>query len=333
MRTPFRVALVASALLLGAIAYLVAGHGDENPDATGQAPAPPLPGLTGLPVEPSAKPTRTVPRFDPNGVPRPVEPLPPLAELAARADGGDARAACQLAAEMAECDAAGRMRPGGPWLDEAMVADFEARVSQVGDPEANRRSVLAMRARLRCQTLRDEYAGRRSAYLRQAAFAGEPEAMLRYGIGEGFGAVVGTSYAFLATPEFDTWRREAPAMLQALFEAGYPEAAIQLMMAQDPMMGGHLAALLPRDPLRERARVELMMLFVGQHPELAKLAAMMPAKDSALRREAQALASRWHLEHFNGLVIDVEKDRSGHRAPLMLEHGQACSQPIPELKK
>ena len=38
----------------------------------------PLPGLTSLPVEPSAKPTRAVPRYDANGKPRPVEPLPPL---------------------------------------------------------------------------------------------------------------------------------------------------------------------------------------------------------------------------------------------------------------
>ncbi len=77
------------------------GHDDVAGD--GSEPAAPLPGLTNLPVEPSAKPTRAVPRYDANGKPRPAEPLPALAELAARADGGDARAACQLAAELHTC--------------------------------------------------------------------------------------------------------------------------------------------------------------------------------------------------------------------------------------
>ncbi|MBW8311037.1 MAG: hypothetical protein K0M64_03290 [Rhizobium sp.] len=291
-------------LLTLLLAALIAGYAWWTPAANEAVPAPeaaPLPGLTGLPVEPSAKPTRSVPRYDPNGMPRPVEPLPPLAELAARADGGDARAACQLAAEMAECD--------------------EARVLSRGAVHP------------RCQTLRGEYAGRHFSYLRQAAFAGEPEAMLRYGKGEGFGGVTGESYAFLTSPDFDTWRREAPAMLQAVFEAGYPEAAIHLMFAQDPMLGGHVAALLPPDPLRERARAELMLLFAGEPPELMRLVSEMPDANSALSQEARSLARRWHMEHFNGLVLDLEKQRKGHAMPLMRDSGQGCSQPIPELKK
>lgn len=332
MQRPVPTALLGLVALSAATAFFLFGA-QRQAVPTVDADAAPLPGLTSLPIEPSAKPTRAVPRYDANGTPRPVEPLPPLAGLAARADGGDARAACQLAAEMAECDPAGLMSPGGPRRNEAMVADFEARVSGGGDPEANRRMVQTMRASLRCQTLRDEYAGHRFAYLRQAAFAGEPEAMLRYGLGEGFGAVVGQSYAFLATPEFETWRREAPAMLQSVFEAGYPEAAAQLMIAQDPMMGGHVAALLPADPLRDRARLELLLLLAGRDPDIAKLAAMMPGADSPLRQEAQALARRWHLEHFNGLTLDLDDERGGHRMPLMHESGQACSQPIPGLKK
>ncbi|MBY4597818.1 hypothetical protein K3217_20065 [bacterium BD-1] len=286
------------------LAALVAGYAwfvRSPADAPAHAEEPALPGLTGLPVEPSAKPTRTVPRFDPNGVPRPVEPLPPLAELAARADGGDARAACQLAAEMTECD--------------------EARLTSRGTVHP------------RCQALRDEYGGRHFRYLRQAAFAGEPEAMLRYGKGEGFGGVTGESYAFLTSPDFDTWRREAPAMLQAVFEAGYPEAALHLMLAQEPMFGGHLAALLPPDPLRERARMELLVLFAGRHSEAAKIAASLPRVDPALQQEAQALARRWHLEYFRGLEIDPETERTNHAMPLMRDSGQACSQPIPELRK
>lgn len=270
-------------------------------------PVPPLPGLTGLPVEPSAKPTRTVPRFDPNGVPRPVQPLPPLAELAARADGGDARAACQLAAELNDC------------RQQAVLATPRRRGADQGPPT-------------RCSQLLEKYVGRHFTYLRQAAFAGEPEAMLRYAMGEAFG-VTGESYAFLSTPDFDTWRREAPAMLQAVFEAGYPEAAVHLMLAQEPMFGGQLAALLPPDPLRERARMELLVLFAGQHSEAAKIAASLPRADPALEQEARALARRWHVEYFNGLEIDPDTARNGHAMGLMASSGQACSQPDPEVKQ
>jgi hypothetical protein len=292
------------------LAALVAGYAwfVRSPnEAPGPAEQAPLPGLTSLPVEPSAKPTRAVPRYDPNGKPRPIEPLPPLAELAARADGGDARAACQLAAELQAC------------RQQAVLAGPRRVGSDQGPPT-------------RCSELIEKYGDRHFTYLRQAAFAGEPEAMLRYAAGEAFG-VPGESYAFLSTPNFDTWRREAPAMLQSVFEAGYAEAALHLMLAQEPMFGGQLAALLPPDPLRERARAELLVLFAGQHPEAAKIAASLPRADPALQREAQALARRWHVEYFNGLELDPNTEPNDHGMPLMAGSGQACSQPDPELKK
>lgn len=297
-------------LLTLLLAALIAGYAWWTPAANEAVPVPeaaPLPGLTGLPVEPSAKPTRSVPRFDPNGVPRPAEPLPPLAELAARADGGDARAACQLAAELNDC------------RQQAVLAGPRRKGRDEGHPT-------------RCSSLIEKYGGRHFTYLRQAAFAGEPEAMLRYAAGEAFG-VPGESYAFLSTPDFDTWRREAPAMLQSVFEAGYPEAALHLMLAQEPMFGGQLAALLPPDPLRERARMELLVLFAGRHLEASKISASLPRADPALQQEAQALARRWHLEYFNALEVNPNTEPTDHGMPLMAGSGQACSQPDPELKK
>lgn len=297
--------LLVFATLAAGYAWLTrAGAGEDAPAETEESP---LPGLTNLPVEPSAKPTRAVPRYDANGKPRPVEPLPPLAELAARADGGDARAACQLAAELSAC------------RKQAVLAGPRRKGGNEDHPS-------------RCSSLLEKYVDRHFTYLRQAAFAGEPEAMLRYARGEAFG-VPGESYAFLSTPDFDTWRREAPTMLQALFEAGYLEAAVDLMLAQQPMFGGQLAALLPPDPLRERARAELLVLFAGQHSDAAKIAASLPRADPALQQEAQALARRWHLEYFSGLELDPNMERNDHGMPRMAGSGQACSQPDPELKK
>jgi len=306
MQRPVLTVLLGLVALSAATAFYLFGA-QHQAVPTLDADAAPLPGLTSLPVEPSAKPTRAVPRYDVTGTPRPVEPLPPLSELAARADGGDARAACQLAAELQAC------------RQQAVFAGPRRVGGDQGPPT-------------RCSELIEKYGDRHFTYLRQAAFAGEPEAMLRYAKGEAFG-IPGESYAFLSTPDFDTWRREAPAMLQAAFEAGYPEAALHLMLAQEPMFGGQLAALLPPDPLRERARAGLLVLFAGQHPEAAKIAVSLPQVDPALDQEAQALARRWHVEYFNGLELDPNTEPNDHGMPLMAGSGQTCSQTVPGPKK
>lgn len=323
-----RLAMILVVLAAG-LAWWTWRNGEDpapppGPALEARAPAP----ATGARPE---RPAPAVARYDPTRPARPIEPLPDIATLIARADAGDARAACQIAAEFAQCEQANL----GATLTAESVAQLETALAN--EPDATRRegTIASLRARLRCQTWQREHADRRFATLRQAAFAGEPEAMLRYGWGEGFGAVHGASFAYLASPDFDTWRREAPGMMQSLFEAGYPEAAISLAFARDPMLGGHLAALFPRDPLLERARNELLLLFVGDRLDPSELGALrqnMPGEDDAQAREARALARRWHLDHFGGRTLPERPDDDHDRFPYLRASGQGCSQPIEGLR-
>lgn len=267
------------------------------------ASAPPAE-LTGLPLKESAKPARDIQRFDPGGVPAPRQPLPPVPELVARADAGDARAACQLAAELYLC------------REQALLAS--------GQPPKARRPGDA--AAGRCDLLFAGHAGRHFGWLRQAAFAGEPEAMLRYAVGEAFG-VPGDSYAFLRAADFDTWRREAPALLQTLFEAGYPEVLVYLMLTSDPMFGGQLANLLPPDPARERAYLELLSMMASGGEDAAMLATLLARPvDPAVRDRSRALAAGWRAAYYPGVQLPSEDRAIGHRLPMMQASGQACSQ-------
>ncbi|WP_290589830.1 hypothetical protein [Arenimonas sp. SCN 70-307] len=307
MPAPRRVALIALLLaLLVGLAWREASY-DERPRTEPERPAPAGMSpeeLTGLPLEPSATPGAVVPRFDANGEPAPPAPLPHISELVAQANSGNARAACQLAAELQLC------------REQAVMA--RSQTAPAGG-----------RATERCAALLERHVGQHFNWLRQAAFAGEPEAMLRYALGEGFG-MPGESHAYLRSPDFDTWRREAPAMLQTLFEAGYPEVLVFLMVSPDPLMGGQLHKLLPPDPVRERAYVELLAKLVDDGAEAASLAALLARpEDPAVRDQARALATQWHAAHFPIVRLPVRTGDDGHRLPMMHASGQACSQVAP----
>lgn len=323
--------LLASLLALLAAGLAWRAWSDRDAAAPPPAPTAAVQAPVAAPGPRAERAGPPVAPYDPTRPPRPVEPVPDIATLVARADGGDARAACQVAAEIAQCEQANL----GAKLSAASVAQMETAAADWPDAARREATIAGLRARLRCQTWLREHAGRRFAYLRQAAFAGEPEAMLRYGSGEGFGAVNGSSFAYLASPDFDSWRREAPGMMQSLFEAGYPEAALTLAFAQDPMLGGHLAALFPRDPRLERARIELLLLFAGDRLDPAALGALRgreAGEDGAQAREARALARRWHLDYFGGRSLPETPDDSDDRYPYLRASGQACSQPIEGLK-
>src|SRR5690606_20782701 len=150
----------------------------------------------------------------------------------------------------------------------------EATAHLADQPLETRRGVEEpLRARLRCQTLGEKYRDRHFDWLRQAAMAGQPEAVYRYATGQAFGYAHGADFSFLRSPDFEVWRREAPPLLESLFEAGYPEAIAPLIVSSDPLMGGYAAALLPSDPVRERAYIHLVVLLAGDAPELQAIAA------------------------------------------------------------
>lgn len=223
-------------------------------------------------------------------------------DLVASADAGNAIAACQLAAELTDCRTRQFMRSL--------------------DPDNPERVIPA-----RCEELVAGHGDRHLEWLRQAAHAGEPEAMLRYAAGEAFG-VHGASFDYLRSPGFENWRREAPGMLQAVIEAGYPEAVIYRMIANQPDFGGPLANLLPADPVQDQAYNELFLLLNVDSPLVELMRTNLRSQaDKAVGAQARQQAARWHQDHFGGRTYDFEAlNAEGRRGfPVMQAHGASCS--------
>jgi hypothetical protein len=229
---------------------------------------------------------------------RKIEPIgadyrnPQLAEIKNRADAGDSRASCQLGMELLRCtdtSAAEQMltaaeenaRPDLPPEQRAYMTKLEDRA----------RRIVA-----ECRNAPADSWKQGNHYLRQAALAGEPEAMYRYARGDS----VLIDYSHMSTPEFDRWRAEAGNMMQLSFEAGYLPSVFDLMVAysddSSPMTG-----LIANDRTKARAMRLLISRLAGKpadRPE-SRYANLEPA--------ATALASQWQRDYFPTVKPPMEK--------------------------
>ncbi|HQZ31091.1 MAG TPA: hypothetical protein PLG89_04425 [Arenimonas sp.] len=231
-----------------------------------------------------------------------------LETLQARADAGDSLAACRLGIELLRCAALGNYHPE----HDVQMANQEAEQEAKGDLLAANTIAAGrlLHAELReaCSVVPESLAGRAHHYVRQAALAGQPEAMIRYARGETL--LTGTAgLAYIATPAFDQWRREARPVLMHALHAGHPAAALILAKAH----GGndsHLAMLLPHDGVEARASVMLARRLFGDDPALARgLFGDNPASppldstqdpDVGQSHAAEQMADQWHARNFNG---------------------------------
>lgn len=276
----------------------------ESPRSLPDAPTAPASGDVEAPAR--VTPSQPAPaRLDPARPPRNLPPPGPVADLASRADGGDPQAACQLAAELTDCRTRQYMHDQNPDIPQWV-------------PSA------------RCNELLARHGDRHLDWLRQAAHAGEPEAMLRYVMGEAFG-LHGVNFDYLRSPGFENWRREAPGMLQALIEAGYPEAVIYRMIANQSGFGGPMANLLPADPVRDHAYNELFLLLNVDSPLVEGMRTQLRAQaDETVGAQARQQAARWHQDHFGGRTYDFEALNAEGQGgfPVMQAHGATCSMPL-----
>jgi hypothetical protein len=237
-----------------------------------------------------------------------------FASLQARAEGGDSLAACRLGVELMNCQ---RLDAFGPDYDD-WLARGERQAEREGKLElANEFAIARLwRAELRqgCAGLPESLLSEANHYLRQAALAGQPEAMIRYAAGEGLMASH-LSYRFIATPAFDVWRREAHPLLMRALERGVPEAAL-LLAETHSGNAGLLAMLVPPDPIEAHASQILTRRLFGDDPALGRLAPLARI-DGDPRAEAEAFADRWHSEAFGGRRLSLEDST----AALLTQHG------------
>ena len=235
--------------------------------------------------------------------------------LQARADAGDARAACRLGTDLLRC----RFVAG--WSDEQIeqMASRESELAAKGNlDQANSIAMTLLRhAELQrlCAGLDETLLARGGQYLRQAALAGEPDAVVRYAAGGTF-AITGSN-AYIATPEFDQWRREAPAMVQRALEAGQPGAV--LLMLESHSTNYFLPWLTPPDPDAAEASLALARRLFGEGAYADYFD--IPVRDDPQHRaEAERRAAELHARHFDGAPQDFAAAVYG-LVPLYDLHG------------
>ncbi len=237
-------------------------------------------------------------------------PNAPIAAIAAalqqRADAGDSRAACRLAAELIRCRQVAQILP----LYEAEKTPLPDRLAGAGKlDEAISLDELRLEKyelQKQCLALPEGLAARAGEYLAQAARAGESEAMMLYLEGQHFPA---SRMGMLGDPGFEAWHRDTPAMAQALVQRGHPEGAfIQALAYGDDLtaFGGRV----PDDPVLREAYSVLLRRLAGTAE---------PARPNALGAEdlmrARGLAEDWHARHFNNRRF--EKNDLTRRLTLM----------------
>lgn len=283
-------------LVTGAL-ILVWRFGSTAPLAPqeGQVPPPDMPEdvAAGQPSAGSASAKTNTPR--PTAALPPSDmPLPALvALLQPRADAGDSLAACRLGVELLRCDA----------NDYAVTFHERNAATVVRENEAAGKLALAnlieekhlrqLELQIQCRQLSKAIRAGGADYLIQAARAGEPEALLRYAMGEHWGI---NQDDFLADGRFDAWRRDTPGMLQRALEAGDPRAAYLLMSAYSDDFSP-FSGLVANDPVRGSAFLILHRRLTNR--PLSNL--RLNAKDAAM---AEALAAEMHHRHFDNRRLE-----------------------------
>lgn len=315
VRTAPRTRLLIGLLAIGAVAWWWATRTppSEAPTAAAVATSTNAPGPAGpeMPAHPSAGP-------GPSPSPLPDASFEAHAlSLAQRADAGDSRAACRLAAELIRCrqDAAFLAEVADP---QSPLSDRLAREGKLDQAISLDERMLVMSQQQRqCRALPEGLIGRAGHYLAQAARAGEPEAMILYVEGQHFPQ---SGMALLADPGFEAWRRDTPAMAQALLQGGHPEAVFILALAygdDETWFGG----LVPDDPVLNEAYSQLLRRLVGS----AGRSRPSPLDAEGTLR-ARTLAEDWHARHFGNRRID--KSELTRRLTLMT-HRRPESSPAP----
>jgi len=301
--------------LAGLVAIAVALLGWQLWRGSDAAPAAAAPAIEAAPALAPSSPVASMP-----AAPEPAQTdyhQRRQNELRQRADAGDSRAACQLGVDLLRCadtSAAQQLLASAEQNASASLApDQRAYMTRMED---RARQILA-----ECRDAHSDAWRQGNRYLRQAALAGEPEAMYRYARGDS----VLLDFSHINTPEFDRWRGEAGALLQLSFEAGYVPALFDLMAAYSDD-SSPTSGLIANDPTKARA----MRLLVARLT--AKSADPPAAREAALEPAAAALAAQWQRDYFAAVKPPMQRSPRIMPASFAALYGEdggdtpACSQ-------
>jgi TPR repeat protein len=168
-------------------------------------------------------------------------PLPPAnmplheiyALLQRRADTGDGKAACRLAIELLRCQQTLNMNKYMS-ADADIVVEEADKSMRPGDKLKMANSIDEQRLTIMekaksCGKISTQQLKQASRYLRQAAYASQPDAMVAYVDGRGLEGEGG--FALVRSSDLDLWRRDALPIAQRALQSGVPEAVYLLSNA------------------------------------------------------------------------------------------------------
>jgi hypothetical protein len=187
----------------------------------------------------------------------------------------------------------------------------------------------SVRARARrCAGAPTVGSGEVATLLRQAAVAGQPDAVVAYANGEWMTVTMGRNAArtpdeapppleIFRDPAFQVWRRDAVALHLSGLESGLLPVIESTAM---PNRMTWLEQLLPWDPVRQAAAVRALAARVGSGtpPSTATL-----GLDEAVAREADALSARW-IAAAAARGDRANPRRSPANAMMLLDHPPSC---------
>lgn len=251
-----------------------------------------------------------------------------LADLApmlqARADAGDAQAACRLGIGLLQCTLLSQH--SSQFMDR--LAASEQRHDQAGRwdaaDDAARLLLRLTEIRSQCDGIPPSLVAAGGDYLRKAALAGHPDALVRYVRGEG----LGPGFGFLGRPEFEQWRREAPVLLARELERGNASAVL-LALTSHARDFGTLSNITPPDAEAAATALALARRLFGDRAEHLVGRLTLPA-DAARLAAAEARAAELHERLFAGETRDFNEAARG-LVPLHNLYGSQ-SWPLPDTR-
>lgn len=208
-------------------------------------------------------------------------------DLEVRANAGDPRAACRLGMELIRCAQLEQWRR----VPQAGGSELEFRLEAKGNLGAANlqaeQKLWEIQQSAHCAALPNALRDQGAKYLRQAARAGDPYAMLAYAEGAHFPL---DGRGIFVDPGFDAWRRDSVGMAHAALRSGNPAAAFSLQLAyQDDH--GIFGGLVPDDPYLAYVHHLLVIRLFG-HREQRAPSSLDPAAQARARQEADDLHRR-----------------------------------------
>lgn len=276
-------------------------------------------------------------------------PLPPAGTplrlvfegLRRRADGGDARAACRLAAELEQCE---RVRTQLAQVDDQLRfqqdrlqreanPDQRARLQQGIDRFTGARGQSLLQDAERCDGVPSVSPAERASLWRAAALGGSLPALTQYAVGNAFR----TRDTLQLLPQLQVYRYEAEALALQAAQRGSIQATLALAAAYSPNRDSgrrtYLAQVVGADAGKSLAlylQAQRAAAAEGAVPPMRQ--AFVERRIEGLRREldadqiarAEAQAARWRQEwaapqivgaggtlSFDGGTSDIEPQACG----------------------